>query len=29
MRQRLEAMLTGVRTVRPALEKFYGSLNDE
>ena len=29
MRQRLEAMLTAVRTVRPALEKFYGSLNDE
>jgi ABC-type transporter MlaC component len=29
MRQRLEAMLTAVRIVRPALEKFYGSLNDE
>ena len=29
MRQRLEAMLTAVSTVRPALEKFYGSLNDE
>ena len=29
MRQRLEAMLQAVRTVRPALEKFYDSLNDE
>jgi ABC-type transporter MlaC component len=29
MRQRIEAMLTAVRTVRPALEKFYGSLTDE
>jgi hypothetical protein len=29
MRQRLDAMLQAVRTVRPALEKFYGSLNDE
>jgi ABC-type transporter MlaC component len=29
MRQRLEAMLQAVRTVRPALEKFYQSLNDE
>jgi ABC-type transporter MlaC component len=29
MRQRLEAMLTAVRSVRPALEKFYSSLNDE
>ena len=29
MRQRLEAMLAAVRTVRPALEKFYDSLNDE
>src|SRR5262245_19390918 len=29
MRQRLEAMLTAARTVRPALEKFYASLNDE
>jgi hypothetical protein len=29
MRQRLEAMLQAVRTVRPALEKFYESLNDE
>jgi LTXXQ motif family protein len=29
MRQRLEAMLQAARTVRPALEKFYGSLNDE
>jgi ABC-type transporter MlaC component len=29
MRQRLEAMLQAVRTVRPALGKFYESLNDE
>jgi hypothetical protein len=29
MRQRLEAMLTAVATVRPALESFYQSLNDE
>jgi len=29
MRQRLEAMVQAVRTVRPALEKFYESLNDE
>jgi hypothetical protein len=29
MRQRLDAMLQAVRTVRPALEKFYQSLNDE
>jgi len=29
MRQRLEAMAQAVRTVRPALEKFYRSLNDE
>src|SRR5262249_51761727 len=29
MRQRLEAMLQAVRTVRPAVEKFYQSLNDE
>ncbi|HEY7297729.1 MAG TPA: Spy/CpxP family protein refolding chaperone [Xanthobacteraceae bacterium] len=29
MRQRLEAMSAAVRTVRPALEKFYDSLNDE
>ncbi len=29
MRQRLEAMLAAVRTVRPVLEKFYDSLNDE
>jgi hypothetical protein len=29
MRQRLEAMALAVRTVRPALEKFYQSLNDE
>lgn len=29
MRQRLDAMLQAVRTVRPAMEKFYQSLNDE
>jgi hypothetical protein len=29
MHQRLEAMLQAVRMVRPALEKFYQSLNDE
>src|SRR5207244_9872503 len=29
MRQRLEAMLQAVRTVRPVVEKFYESLNDE
>jgi hypothetical protein len=29
MRQRLDAMLTAVRTVRPVVEKFYQSLNDE
>jgi len=29
MRARLEAMLQAVRTVRPALDKFYQSLNDE
>ena len=29
MRQRLEAMRAGVQIVRPALEKFYESLNDE
>jgi hypothetical protein len=29
MHQRLEAMLQAVRTVRPALEKLYGMLNDE
>src|SRR5215469_7412151 len=29
MRQRLEAMVRAVRTVRPALGKFYESLNDE
>ena len=29
MRQRLEPMLAAVRTVRPVLEKFYDSLNDE
>jgi LTXXQ motif family protein len=29
MRQRLDAMLAAVRTLRPVLEKFYDSLNDE
>src|SRR5260370_42230293 len=29
MRQRLEAMLAAVRTLRPVLEKVYDSLNDE
>lgn len=29
MRTRVDAMLKAVRTVRPALEKFYDSLNDE
>jgi hypothetical protein len=29
MQQRIEAMATAVTTVRPALEKFYGLLNDE
>jgi hypothetical protein len=29
MEQRLDAMLRAVRTVQPALEKFYGSLGDE
>ena len=29
MRQRLGAMLAAVRTVRPVLEKFFDSLNDE
>jgi hypothetical protein len=29
MRARLEAMLQAVQIVRPALETFYGSLNDE
>jgi len=29
MRQRVEAMLQAVQVVRPALEKFYGSLSDE
>ena len=29
MRTRVDAMLQAVRTVRPALEKFYASLNDE
>src|ERR1700730_3240594 len=29
MQQRIEAMISAVATVRPALEKFYGLLNDE
>jgi hypothetical protein len=29
MHKRLNAMLAAVRTVRPALDKFYGSLSDE
>jgi LTXXQ motif family protein len=29
MHQRLDAMLQAVRTVRPVIEKFYQSLNDE
>ena len=29
MRQRLDAMLAAVRTVRPVVEKFYQLLNDE
>src|SRR5262249_56333662 len=29
MGQRLDAMLAAVRTVRPVIEKFYNSLNDE
>ena len=29
MQQRLEAMLTAVTTVEPALSKFYGVLTDE
>ena len=29
MRQRIEPMLQAVQIVRPALEKFYGSLSDE
>ena len=29
MQQRIEAMLGGVHTVQPPLEKFYGLLNDE
>lgn len=29
MRGRVEAMLQAVQVVRPALDKFYGSLNDE
>jgi hypothetical protein len=29
MQQRIEAMIAAVKTVQPALEKFYGLLNDE
>jgi LTXXQ motif family protein len=29
MRHRLEAMVSAVRTMRPVIEKFYNSLNDE
>jgi hypothetical protein len=29
MQQRLEAMIDAANTVRPALEEFYTSLNDE
>ena len=29
MQQRIEAMISGVATVQPALDKFYGLLNDE
>jgi LTXXQ motif family protein len=29
MQQRIEAMMSGVATVQPALDKFYGLLNDE
>jgi hypothetical protein len=29
MQQRIEAMIAAVQTVQPALEKFYGLLNDE
>ncbi|WP_225670771.1 Spy/CpxP family protein refolding chaperone [Bradyrhizobium hereditatis] len=29
MQQRIEAMISGVATVQPPLEKFYGLLNDE
>jgi len=29
MEQRLSGMLQAIETVRPALNKFYGSLNDE
>jgi hypothetical protein len=29
MQQRIEAMISAVATVQPALEKFYGLLNDE
>jgi hypothetical protein len=29
MQQRIEAMIGGVQTVQPALQKFYDLLNDE
>ena len=29
MERRLNAMLAALNTVQPALERFYGSLNDE
>ena len=29
MQQRIEAMIAAANTVRPALEEFYASLNDE
>ena len=29
MQQRIEAMIAGVATVQPALDKFYGLVNDE
>jgi len=29
MQQRIEAMMSGVETVQPALQKFYDTLNDE
>ena len=29
MQKRLEAMIDAANTVRPALEEFYASLNDE
>ena len=29
MQQRIEAMIAGVATVQPPLDKFYGLVNDE